>query len=78
MYILKCSDFTLYTGVTTNVKRRVAEHNEGALGAKYTKARRPVLLLYSEKAPSRSEAQKREAQVKKLSRKQKVALMKKV
>ena len=77
VYVLRCADMTLYTGVTTDVQRRVFEHNEAKLGAKYTKARRPVMLLYSESANNRSEAQKREAEVKKMSRAEKLQLVKK-
>lgn len=79
VYILKCSDKTLYAGVTTDVDRRVSEHNGMAgksKGAKYTKIRRPVLLAYSESALDRSSAQIREAQLRKLSRLQKLALIK--
>jgi putative endonuclease len=71
VYMLRCSDGTLYTGVTTDVVRRVAEHNgEGAKGkgAKYTKARRPVQLVYQESVHDRSAAQVREAGLRKLSR----------
>lgn len=75
VYILKCADTSLYTGVTTDTKRRVKEHNSGKLGAKYTRARRPVELLYSEDCEDRSEACKREAAIKKLSRQQKLILI---
>lgn len=74
VYMLSCNDGTLYTGVTTDLPRRVAEHNEGARGAKYTRTRRPVSLVYSERHPSRSAACAREAQVKRLSRTEKLAL----
>ncbi len=63
VYMLRCADGTLYTGVTTDLERRIKEHNgEGAAGkgAKSTKARRPVRLVYSESAPDRSVAQMRE------------------
>ena len=49
VYILKCADKTLYTGITTDLKRRIAEHNSSKLGAKYTSSRRPVTLVYSKK-----------------------------
>lgn len=81
VYMLKCSDGTLYTGVTTDVVRRVAEHNgEGAKGkgAKYTKARRPVQLVYQEAAVDRSAAQIREAGLRKLSRIEKEQLVRSV
>ena len=77
VYMLRCSDDTLYTGVTTDVARRVAEHNgEGAAGkgAKYTKARRPVTLAYQEPAPDRSAAQIREHALRLLSRAEKQKL----
>ena len=75
IYILKCSDETLYTGIATDVNRRVDEHNNSAKGAKYTKIRRPVELVYSEESENRSSASKREYEIKKLSRKQKLELV---
>ena len=66
VYIVRCLDRTLYTGITTDLDRRLAEHNAG-LGAKYTRPRRPVVLVYSEPAISRSAAASREYQIKKLS-----------
>ena len=66
VYIVRCLDRTLYTGITTDLDRRLAEHNAG-LGAKYTRPRRPVVLVYSEQAISRSAAARREYQIKKLS-----------
>ena len=75
VYILKCSDDTLYTGITTDVKRRVEEHNSSAKGAKYTKVRRPVELVYVEKSSTRSEASKREYFIKKLPREKKLQLI---
>ena len=76
IYVLRCSDDTLYCGYTTEVERRVQEHNgKGKVdGAKYTSGRRPVRLVHQETFSSRSEAQKREAEIKKLSRKEKEAL----
>ena len=74
VYLLKCADGTFYTGVTTNMERRLAEHNEGVKGAKYTKARRPVTVAYQETAASRSEAQKREYVLRHLSRVEKQQL----
>ncbi len=76
VYILKCSDGTLYTGVTTDVERRFREHKEGKTGAKYTRGRFPLEVVYTETCASRSEAQKREAQIKKLSKSEKVILIK--
>ena len=75
-YILQCSDTTLYTGITTDLERRVHEHNNSHKGAKYTKLRRPVTLVYSEIVENRSEASKREHAIKKLSRQEKLELIK--
>lgn len=77
LYILQCSDQTLYTGITTNLDRRINEHNNLKSGAKYTKVRRPVKLIYSKKYIDRSEASKEEARIKKLSHLQKIDLLKK-
>ncbi len=76
LYILECADKTLYTGITTDLKRRVFEHNSSALGAKYTSARRPVALVYSRRFKNRSNASRAEAQIKKLTRLEKIALIK--
>jgi putative endonuclease len=75
IYILKCSDERLYTGYTTDLERRVLEHNSSDKGAKYTRGRRPVELVYTEECASRSEAQRREAKIKKMTRSQKLALI---
>ena len=75
IYILKCSDDTLYTGITTDIKRRIDEHNNSEKGAKYTKLRRPVTLAYSEESLNRSTASKREYEIKKMSRLKKLALI---
>ena len=74
VYILMCSDNTLYTGYTVDIDSRVNTHNEG-LGAKYTRGRLPVSLAYQEEYDTKSEAMKREFQIKKLSRKQKLDLI---
>jgi len=74
VYILECADGTLYTGITTDIERRINEHNSSALGARYTRSRRPVALHYHENANSRSAALKREIEIKKLSRKAKRSL----
>ena len=76
LYILKCADKTLYTGITTDLKRRVFEHNNSKTGAKYTKARRPVKLVYSKKFKNRSLASKGEARIKNLSRLEKLVMLK--
>jgi len=75
VYILCCHDNSLYTGITTDLERRLTEHNETNKGARYTRARRPVKLVYSEPAPDRSAASKREAQLKSLPIHQKRALI---
>lgn len=75
VYILKCSDETLYTGVAKDVNKRVLEHNSSEKGAKYTKIRRPVELVYKEKLQNRSSACKREYQIKQLSREKKLELI---
>jgi putative endonuclease len=73
-YIVRCTDGTLYTGVTTDLARRLNEHNAGK-GARYTASRRPVQLLWKEKHPNRSSAQRREAAIKRLTRLEKEALI---
>lgn len=75
VYILECSDNTLYTGITKDINKRLDEHNNSSKGAKYTKARRPVKLLYDEKSDNRSTASKREYEIKKLSRIKKLQLI---
>ncbi len=74
VYVLKCADGSLYTGYTTDVERRVAEHDAGE-GAKYTRGRTPVSLVHTESFGSRSEAMSREHAIKRLSRDQKEALV---
>jgi putative endonuclease len=75
VYMLRCADGTLYTGITTDIARRVVEHNgEGGLGARYTRSRRPVQLVYVEAAADRAEAARREAAIKRLDRVHKLAL----
>jgi len=76
VYIVECADKTLYTGYTTDLDKRIKNHNESKVGAKYTKARRPVVLKYSEELPTLSEALKRECKIKKLTRKEKIKLIK--
>lgn len=82
VYILRCCDGSLYTGYTTDVSRRVAEHNgdggavkNRAAGARYTRARRPVFLVHTEVCESRSAALKREATIKKMTKAEKEALL---
>lgn len=78
LYILQCSDSTLYTGITTDLVRRVQEHNSSKLGAKYTKARRPVELVYSKKFRSKSLALKAEYKIKQLTREEKLIMIQSV
>jgi len=75
VYILCCSDDTLYTGITNNLSKRIIEHNTSTKGAKYTRGRRPVQLVYREKCVDKSTALKREREIKRFSRLQKIALM---
>ena len=74
VYMLRCGDGSLYTGSTTDVDRRLREHQNGT-GARYTRSRLPVILAYVEEAPDRSAAQRREAAIKKLPRAQKLKLI---
>lgn len=75
VYIVKCADKTFYTGVTTDVERRINEHNnDDKKGAKYTRSRRPVELVWSEHQPNRVKACQREYEIKKWSRSKKLTL----
>lgn len=76
VYLLECSDKTFYIGYTTDLDRRIFEHNSSNLGAKYTKGRRPVVLKYSKSFETLSEALKYEFYLKSLSRKNKLKLFK--
>ena len=67
VYIVQCKDFTLYTGITTNLSRRLQEHNSPNRGARYTRPRQPVELVYREAVQSRSAAASREYQIKQLT-----------
>ena len=73
-YLLRCADGTLYCGWTNDLEKRVAAHNAGT-GAKYTKSRRPVELAYCEAFATKQEAMRREAQIKRLTRQEKLALI---
>ena len=77
-YILECADGTLYTGSTNNIDRRLHQHNNLKSAAKYTRSRRPVHLVYSEKFESLSEALSRECELKKLTREEKLSLIAKL
>ena len=76
IYILECADKTLYTGITTDLKRRVGEHNSSGAGAKYTSGRRPVKLRYSVAVKNKTRALKEEFRIKKLARAEKLILIK--
>lgn len=75
VYILRCADNSLYTGITVDLVRRLSEHNLSPLGAKYTRGRRPVALVYQEKCASRSEAAKKERKIKRLTKSEKESLV---
>ncbi|UDI79143.1 GIY-YIG nuclease family protein [Staphylococcus taiwanensis] len=74
VYIVKCKDNTLYTGYAKDVEARIAKHNAGK-GAKYTKIRRPVVLVYQETFTSKSEAMRREYEIKTFTREQKLKMI---
>ena len=76
VYILQCGDGTLYTGITNNLVKRLQAHSDGS-GAKYTRSRLPVALVYQEEVCTRAEASRREVEIKRLSRKEKCRLIKK-
>lgn len=73
-YIVRCADGTLYTGWTNDLEKRMKAHNEG-MGAKYTRSRRPVELVYSEEHETKEEAMSREYRIKRMSRQQKMELI---
>ena len=75
VYILQCADDTLYTGITTDLERRVIEHNTSGKWATYTKGKRPVVLVRTEQLSSRSDASAREYEIKKMTREQKFKLI---
>ncbi|MEK7615476.1 MAG: GIY-YIG nuclease family protein [Patescibacteria group bacterium] len=75
LYILQCADGTFYTGITTDLDRRLREHNTSPRASKYTRSRRPVALVYSKKFRDRSAASKAEAKMKKLSREEKMSMI---
>lgn len=77
VYILKCKDGSLYTGITTDLERRLAEHKNGK-GAKYTRARKVGEIIYSERKRDRSTASRREAEIKNWTRKKKIEFLNKV
>lgn len=76
VYLLRCADNSLYAGITTSIERRILEHNNcNKKGAKYTRVRRPVTLVYSEQLTNRSEASRREYQLKQLTKREKEKLV---
>ncbi len=75
VYVVQCTDDTYYTGITTDLRRRIEEHNTSPKGARYTRTRHPVVLRYSEKHPNKSEALKREMTIKKMKRAEKIELI---
>jgi putative endonuclease len=75
VYILRCRDDSLYTGVTTDLVRRLNEHNSRGKGARYTRYRQPVILVYAEQVVSREEACRREVQIKRMARPGKLQLI---
>ena len=75
VYIVKCSDNTLYTGYSIDIDKRVEDHNKNKCGSKYCKSRRPVNLIYFEEYTCKSDALKREYEIKQLSRQQKNKLI---
>lgn len=74
VYILRCADDTLYTGITNHLQRRLNAHNSGT-ASKYTRSRRPVAMVYQEEVDTKSEALRRELQIKAMSRQNKEALL---
>ena len=74
-YILRCADDTLYCGATNDLEKRLHAHNHAKAGAKYTRARRPVVLVYSERFRTLARARAREAELKRLTRKEKLAVI---
>ncbi len=75
VYILRCADDSFYTGITNDVSGRLADHNHSKRGARYTKSRRPVTLVYQERKRNKSSALKREAEIKSWSRPQKESFL---
>ena len=76
VYMVRCSDGTLYTGITNDLEKRIEAHNNGKDGARYTRSRRPVKLVYSEQVESKSAAASLEYQIKKMPRSKKEKLIK--
>jgi putative endonuclease len=77
VYMVKCNDGTFYVGSTTDIERRLHQHNTSKAGAHYTKIRRPVTMVYSESCPTYAAARAREGALKRLTRQEKMALVEK-
>ncbi|MCX5864709.1 MAG: GIY-YIG nuclease family protein [Deltaproteobacteria bacterium] len=75
VYLVRCQDTTFYCGIAKDLARRLEEHNSPDKGAKYTRGRRPVELVYAEQAASRAQATQREGEIKRMARAQKMALI---
>jgi len=75
VYLVRCQDTTFYCGIAKDLNRRLEEHNSADKGAKYTRGRRPVKLVYTEEAASRAQATQREGQIKRMTRAEKMALI---
>lgn len=75
VYIVECADNSFYTGITTDIQRRLNEHNSDTKGARYTRMRRPVKLVFQQSFEDRSQSSKQEHSIKQLSRKQKAKLI---
>ena len=75
VYLVRCQDTTFYCGIAKDLNRRLEEHNSTDKGAKYTRGRRPVKLVYTEKAATRAQATQREGQIKRMTRAEKMALI---
>ncbi len=76
VYVLECADSSLYTGCTNNLGKRIKQHNESKSGAHYTKIRRPVAIIHAESYSSLNEARGREAEIKRMTREEKLDLIK--
>ena len=74
LYVLLCEDGTLYTGITNNLEKRIADHKKG-IGGRYTRSHKPIRLVYQEKITTRSQALKREFEIKSLKREEKIKLL---
>lgn len=75
VYVVRCRDGSLYTGITTDIARRINEHNNGTTAAAYTRSRRPVTLVYNERVKTRSAAARREAEIKNMEKRDKENLI---